>query len=266
MNCTVCGIPALLSLVLVASQANGAVIFEDDFESYATTTAMNVVWANGGTADISTSVGNPGHSMSHSGLAASFSGGNTHAVTLPGVTVPVAGTLSLSVDIYDDGIIPLFSINNKRTTIGMRSGSSNIVEMGMYNDPSAYAFRLINFASGNPNWVAFSGITDDSGGPLSNLPQQGWHRFNVIFTETQATFTLDLGSTGIINATETVPVTLNPVGFTQLRLGGPSDLSSASGGVFFDNVSLVAVPEPSTFALLLCSLLTLVGRCNDLAS
>lgn len=235
---------ALIVSLGFCSVSLATTIFSDDFESYADTTAMNAVWANGGTATLDPNQGNPGSSLFHPGSAGSFSGGNTNTVSVAGLTPTTANPIVYSADIYDDG-----TSGNKRVTAGLRAAAgANLFEMGMYNNPSHYAVRVV---LPGPSWLAFSNIVDDGGSPISNSPVVGWHRYQVTLDGTQATFTLDLGSTGIINATEIVPVAFNG-GFPldQIRLGGPSDFSSAGGGANFDNVSLAVVPEPTTLALL----------------
>ena len=244
--------PGILALAIVASlavTAQATTIFSDDFESYADTAAMNAVWNNGGSATLDTGLGNPGNSMSHPGTSGSFSGENTNSISF-GPIVPVGSeVLSYSADIYDDG-----TSGNKRVTAGLRAAAAaNLVEMGMYNDPTHYSYRTILFGSpnGGGNWAAFADIVDDSGVAIDNAPVEGWHRYNVEITGSSATFTLDLNSDGNINATAVVPVDINPAGFDIIRLGGPSDLSSAGGGANFDNVSLTFIPEPATW-LLVC--------------
>lgn len=240
---------SLFSLALLAggllclSSANAATIFSEDFESYADTTAMNTVWANGGSATLDLALGNPGQSLSHPGTAGSYTGGNTNSVSFAGITPTAAVPVVYSVDIYDDT-----ASANKRVTAGLRAAAgANIFEMGMYNNPTHFAVRTV---LPGPSWVAFTNITDDGGSAIENEPVEGWHRYQVILDGTNATFTLDLGSTGIINATTILPATFN-VNFPldSIRLGGPSDFSSAAGGANFDNISLSTVPEPSTLLL-----------------
>lgn len=226
----------LVAVVFSVGQTQAGTVFSDDFESYADTTAMQVVWGAAGLGTLDTVLGNPGQSMAHPA-------GTDNIVTVPVQQASAANPLVYTADIFDDG-----TSANKRFTAGLRfSGVANLLEMGMYNSPSHYAVRAVlpGFS-----WVAFSAITDDGGTPILNAPVVGWHRFQVIHDGTNATFTLDLGSTGIINATEVLAAAWNANGVDSIRLGGPSNLSSAGGGGNFDNVSLVVIPEPSTLALL----------------
>ena len=240
--------------VLSACVANGATIFSEDFESYADTAALGGVWSLGdGTLD--TVAGNPGQSLNHPGTAGSFTGGNTNSYSFAQVQPGAGEKLIFSADIYDDG-----ASSNKRTTAGLRlAAGANIIEMGMYNSADHYSYRSILFGSGDPSWVSFSGMVDDAGQPMDNLPVAGWHTFTAEIYPFSIEFSLDLNGDGNINGTATVPVAGGTDGFDIIRLGGPSDLSSAGGGVNFDNISLTMVPEPATASLLGLSLLSLVG-------
>lgn len=242
---------ALSLTAVLASAAFAQVIVDEDFESYADTAALGGVWSLGPGPDsgtLDTGFGNGGQSLSHSGLGGSFSGNNTNSISFAPVLVGPGEVLNYSVDIYDDG-----TAANKRVTAGLRfSGAANLIEMGMYNSPSHYAVRTILFdaPNGGDNWVAFSNMVDDGGNAISNAPVVGWHTFAVSITDTTATFTLDLNGDGNINATSVASITQNANGFDIVRLGGPSDLSSAAGGANFDNVSLELIPEPSSLALI----------------
>ncbi len=238
---------ALTVMAMVPLAANAQVILEEDFESYADTAGLGGTWSLGdGTLD--TGFGNPGQSLSHPGTGGSFTGANTNSFSFPSVTPTGAEYLSFSADIYDDA-----SSANKRTTAGIRTAAgANLIEMGMYNNPSHYVYRVILFGNaGNPSWVAFDSMVDDAGMPMTNSPVAGWHTFSVDISATEASFSLDLNGDGNINATAVVPIEFNAAGGMDIiRLGGPSDLSSAGGGVSFDNISLSLVPEPASLALL----------------
>ena len=235
----------LATAVFAMGQAQAATIFSDDFEGYADTTAMQAVWGAAGLGTLDPNNGNPSQSMAHPG-------GTDNIVTVPVQQASAATPLVYTADIYDDG-----TSANKRFTAGLRSASvANLLEMGMYNSPSHYAVRAV---LPGPSWVAFSSITDDGGNAINNAPVQGWHRFQVVLDGSTATFTLDLGSTGIINATEVLAAAWNAAGVDSIRLGGPSNLSSGGGGGNFDNVSLVSIPEPATGLLAVLSSLGMVA-------
>ncbi|BDS06474.1 hypothetical protein NT6N_15140 [Oceaniferula spumae] len=241
-------IPSLVVIAVLAGGLKSAdaatVIFSDDFESYSDTASMQTVWGAAGLGSLNTTFGNSGQSMSHPG-------GTDNIITIGTQQATASEPLIYTVDIYDDG-----ASANKRLTAGLRSaGVANLLEMGMYDDPNHYAVRAV---LPGPNWVAFDNIMDDGGNPIANAPVVGWHRFQVVLDGTDATFTLDLGSTGIVNATTVLAASWHPNGVDSIRLGGPSSLSSAGGGGFYDNVSLVSVPEPTSTCLLMISAMTMV--------
>ena len=216
---------ASLALVLGAtlSSAQATTIVSDDFESYADTAAMQAVWGATGAGTLDTAFGNPGKSMRQNGAT-------QNQMTIAPLIPTAADPIAFSVDIYDDG-----TSANKRMTAGLRnSAAANLFEMGMYNSPNHYAVRAV---LPGPSWVAFTGLVDDAGNPITNSPVAGWHTFKMVLDGTNAIFTLDLNGDGNINGTVNVPVVFNtasPINTVRLGLG----LSSAGGGVNFDNVSL----------------------------
>lgn len=246
---------ALAAPVLCAAQ----VLVLEDFESYADTTALGGVWSLGdGTLD--TANGNPGQSLDHPGTGGSFTGANTNSLSFASVYPGPGETLLFQADIYDDG-----NSNNERNTAGLRAAAgANIIEMGHYNSPSHYAIRTVLFGAGSDgSYVAFPNIVDDAGDPIADQTSiVGWHTYTAAITDSDVTFTLDLNADGNINSTIVASITQNAAnGFDIIRLGGPSDLGSANGGVKFDNVSLALVPEPTSALLALAAMCGLgLGR------
>lgn len=245
---------AAAAAILPALCANAATIVMEDFESYADDAALAGVWSLGD-GSLDNVLANPGQSLYHPGTGASFSGANTNSISFAEVAPGPGEKLIFSADIYDNG-----ASANKRTTAGLRKAAgANIIELGMYNSPSHYAYRSILFGPGDPSWVAFSNIVDDDGMPIDNEPVAGWHRFSAVISETNIDFSLDLNADGVINATASVAIAPVDPGFDIIRLGGPSDLSSGGGGVNIDNVSLVRTPEPNAIGLAL-----VLGSCGVL--
>ena len=241
-------VKCLLSLGAVAcltlATSSNAQIISDNFESYANTAALVAAWP-GGPATLDTANGNPGQSAFHPG-------GVVNSRTFTAVNPTDAMPLSLSVDIFDDGLSA-----NKRISTGLRSGASNIIELAMFNAPAHYAFRLINFTSGNPNWVAFDTLGQSG---VANAPAVRWNRFGALIGDTMTTFTLDLNADGSIDATHVVNAVPAAAGFSDLRFGGPSNLASAGGGANFDNITLVQVPEPTALGAVALGALGLLAR------
>lgn len=244
--------------LLAPLTASGMSIVDEDFESYADTATLGGTWSLGdGTLD--TTLGNPGNSLNHPGTGGSFTGANTNSLSFASVYPAAGETLIFSADIYDDG-----NSNNERNTAGLRaSAGANIIEMGHYNSPSHYAIRTVLFGGGSDaSYVAFPNIVDDLGAPVADATAViGWHTYTAEITDSGITFSLDLNGDGNINSTINASVTQNAAfGFDIVRLGGPSDLGSAAGGVNFDNISLELVPEPSTALLATLGLAGLARR------
>lgn len=209
-------------------------IVAEDFEGYADTAAMQVNWGAAGLGSLDTGFGNPGQSAAHPGGAV-----NTWQTAF---SITPSGTekIVLTADIYDDG-----GSNNERATVGLRTGANPLFEMGHYNGTSEHYHVRVLGMYGSDNWQPLqSGLRTSSGQPA------GWNRYEATFTNTSLTVTLDLGADGSIDGTFT---SLGNPGnaFTDLRFGGPSNLSSAGGGIFVDNISLstMVVPEPSSVAI-----------------
>lgn len=220
----------------IAPLSAGVVLIQEDFEGYANTAAFQAVWGNAGLGTLDTAAGNPGQSAAHPGGA-----DNTRTFTTFNPTA--TEHLRLTGQIYDDG-----TSSNKRMSIGLRNtvNSENIIELGFYNGGSHYVARAVNFVGTNPNWTAFPG---------SGSPVVGWHTYSVEISDTTVAFSLDLGSNGSIDSTQSFTIAATAAGFSQLRIGGPSNLSSAGGGAKFDNLRLetITVPEPTSAGV--CALL-----------
>ena len=241
-------VAAFLVFAVGQSTASAAEIFCDDFESYSTTADMQAVWGAAGLGTLDTVNGNPGQSMNHPGGTA-----NEHSIPLTPATDE--DPLCWEFDFYDDGV------GNKRVTGALRdvngsaTGNQAFWEMGRYNsvnDPesgltvSGYAIRHV-FVGGSPagaaGWLTFVG---------NPAAQIGWHHFSATIGATSALFELDLGDDGTVDASRTITMTAGAGKlYNLLRLGGPSNVSSAGGGAKFDNlcVGCVVIPEPATMAL-----------------
>jgi len=234
----VCRIAALgVASSAMLSVASAQIIVNENFDSYADTAAMQVNWGATGLGTLDAGFGNLGQSASHLGGTVNSWIGSAFSLT------PSASqNIVLTADIYDDG-----TSANERITVGLRNGANPLFEMGHYNSTTEqYHVRVLSFA-GNEGWVALApGLVTSSGQPA------GWNRYEATFSLTGLTVTLDLGADGSIDGTFSslgVP-SANP--FTDLRFGGPSGLTSAGGGAWFDNIRLEAVqvvPEPGSLTL-----------------
>ena len=101
--------------------------------------------------------------------------------------------------------------------------------------------RITTFPGASPGWIPIG----------AGAAQQGWHTWEATFTGSDITVTLDLMSDATIDATHVEPlVGAYTTGLGVVRLGGPSNLSSAGGGGNFDDIYLAQIPEPATLTLL----------------
>lgn len=249
---------AIMAIGAASSTHAATILVSEDFESYADTAAMTAVWGGGlGTLDTSNSF---------SGSQSAFHpGGTVNSRTDFGSVAPSAThDLVLSARIYDDAVL-----NTDRITVGLRTGAAPLFEMGRYLDNTIgfpennpYGIRALSMGNGitpSPNWQPFL----SGGNPIDSVA--GWHTYEATFSIANGvTVTLDLGSDGTIDST------LHFAGdgasefnnFTDLRFGGPSNLSSAGGGANFDDIQLALVPvipEPTSLLLVGMMGLTLTG-------
>lgn len=245
------------------SAAQAGFSFFDNFEGYADTAAMTApgAWGDGQDAGqspagtLATSGGNPGQGMLHNG-------GETNRHAIPALSPAAGQPLVWEFDFVDPG-----TSSNRRITGGLRVGTSaTILEMGSYNNAdnpdnpggpnvAGYAYRT----------VSIGGPAGDAGGwfvwPGNPSVTAGTHHFRATILPTSITFDLDLGADGTIDTTSTISTNdTSAVGWTVMRIGGPSDLSSAGAGGVFDNVSLQQVPEPGALVLLGLGALAMLRR------
>ncbi|QDU35243.1 hypothetical protein KS4_33240 [Poriferisphaera corsica] len=226
----------------IATSASAAVIVEDNFDSYSDTAAMQAVWGDAGLGTLvdATTVGGSGNAMSHNG-------GQVNSIALDNLAPTASTNVVLSGTYYDDGV------GNKRISIGLRNGANPLFEFGIYNNPSGYATRIVNFPGASPSWVQ-----------IEKTQVEGWHSFNIEFGLDSITSVFDISSDGedLYETTTDLSGDAWASGFGELRIGGPSNYSSTGGGLIFDNIKLetVAVPEPASLALLSLGALVALRR------
>jgi len=241
----------LLCLSSVVAQAD-TVIVNENFESYADNAALRAQWVpnqspNNGYLWSTNMFANP-DAFPSGGNGVDHIGGNVMVWNTPLSLQPSATqNVVLEADIYDNA-----TSANKRMSIGLRQnvGIANLFEMGAWQAAPApyYSFRMVGFPGAqlppeaDGGWVKLTNMVDDQGSPITNNgPVLGWHRFRVVFAETGATITLDLNRDGNINGTAVIPLGYAAGGFENLRIGSPSGVTSAGGGLVFDNVKLTLI-------------------------
>lgn len=248
-----CGIISVACLPSSRAQ----ILINETFDSYADTAAMNANWTRvqgaGNVATLDTLLGNPGQSGRHDGTAAATGWTGSSISVTPTDSAP----LRLTADLWYSGA------SNQRNTVGLRNGASPLFEVGFYNDgalsATGLAVRVLNFA-GNNNWVELKSYGDlGTGGGTEQ-----WIRVEATFTGTALALTYDLGANGSVDGSfnSSGAGYANP--FNSLRFGGPSALTSATGGFNVDNIKLEVIPEPSTLALTAFGALSLgmLARCR----
>lgn len=241
----------LLGAVALANAANAQVKFFDDFEGYADQAAFNAAWNVG--------VGGGGGVILSTDQASSASHSVQQDVTNRSSGkdfTPVSGSdaqpLEWSFKFYDST-----QEANLRQFATIRDNApalAQLVALGAYNDTTLtkdlftgasvtaadlntyYACRVA-FSPG-PNWF----ILNTPGVPTRST---GWHELKAVFGDTTVDFFVDgiLGMADVKYANAAGAIT-----FDRVTVG--SGLSSANGVGFYDDVSVVVVPEPATFALL----------------
>ncbi len=237
-----------------SAMASWNVLFSENFESYNNTTDMQTVWTPYWEAGVFvTQIDDDVNGTPEvAGKFAYHPGGGYDYINLPSSVVPTDYQwLRLSVDIYDndtslDPYAPL-SPAVKRATLGMRNSTvgENILELGMYAATAHYAYRAILFddPGAEPNWDAWDLGTEQVDGqtlPVNRFRGAGWIRYTVTIAPTMLVFDIDLGRDGKIDGsiTYTSGVTTTANGYDQIRFGGPSGVTSAGGGVTYDNILL----------------------------
>lgn len=240
----------VLGVGTLSRPTSAAVILQDNFDGYTSTSDMQSKWGSAGVGTLDTTKGNPGNSIAFANLGATAVTSNQRSISLTGPSD--AQPIIWQFDFLDDGV------GNKRLTGALRdvggSGTGNqaFLEMGRFNsinDPesgttiSGYGMRtaFIGGPSANSGWIDFVG------NPAAHA---GWNRFTATIGATSITFTLDFDADGTIDASRTVTVSDGGKLYNLVRFGGPSDVSSAGGGGNFDNLSITTAPEPACFGLI----------------
>ena len=241
--------PALFAQgVIVLSQ----VIVNEPFD-YADDTALAQNWTMGTTPSpspltLNTTVGNPSPSVNNPGTSTAV---NRWTASTFSLTPTDTNPIRLTADIISDGAV------GSVTTVGLRTGANPLFEMGLY--------RIFDNVQTGPTSAEATATTSGIGIRALSIGQdlnlQDWvkmgeyytgsARFETTFTELSVNTRIDLGIDGSWDLEYTETGT-TPIGaFTDLRIHSPATTGTGTSGAIVDNVRLevLAVPEPSTFAL-----------------
>jgi len=218
----------------------------ETFESYANTAAMQAVWGNTGVGILET---DPLLAFDGNNNAFHPGGAVNSRTDFGTVDATVTDNLILEAVIFDPGS----GVDNDRVTVGLRGGPFPLFEMGRWNNDAHYAIRANTMGNGIGTAVDTTGATTGGGGGWLNfevenelmelvpLPSEtGWHTYKAIFSITGGlTVTIDLQSDGSIDSTLQIDGdgTTAFGGFSDLRFGGPSNVSSTDFAAF-DNIRL----------------------------
>ncbi|HEV2295208.1 MAG TPA: PEP-CTERM sorting domain-containing protein [Tepidisphaeraceae bacterium] len=224
-------------MALGGASASGGLV--ETFESYNSTAEMQAVWAPVGGPGVLDTTRNstPGgsKSFSHTPLDGTNSPGTQHIRTFAGETTAAGAPIIFEVSVYDDG-----STSGSRMFAELRdsSGAGRILGLGVHNstddgDGIVDTYHLRQALGAGPT---------DQYLDLPGTKSVGWHDFRMVITPTEIRASVDG------NAERVVSFDSAGIIYSQMRLGGPSGVTS-NGGVNFDDIS-VAVPEPTSLALL----------------
>jgi hypothetical protein len=229
-----------------ASHASAALIFSDNFDSYADDDALATNWplAQGTTTDsyLATDSNDPSNKFVQQGVTV---GRRDRAITpfVPTTTTPL--TVKFTFIDQTGAASGIRQYNQVLANTGA-GALGQLIAMGEYNaatnqDNSKYQARV---AFNSVNW--FNLNTARSAGP---------HDFTEEIFSDHVNFYVD----GVLDTTQTFTSDISG-GFNAVRIG--SGLTSAGGGAGFDNfvVSTDAVPEPASLGLIALGGLTLLRR------
>ena len=235
----------LAGVCLLAASATASANLVENFESYPDTASMIAAWSAAGAPAAGTVLNTDSSQYM-------FHPGGAVAARLFGPLQATAGNIVWEADIIDNGV------GNKRVTTGLRDNGGGasltaLLEMGRYNSFTGglqgYGVRTV-FLPGSTDWQRFPNVSITA----------GRHHLAALITPSDITFTIDLNDDGTIDDTLVIAAASNATNYNIVRLGGPSGLSSAGGGLGFDDVSIQQVPEPVSLALLALGALALRRR------
>lgn len=252
----------LVGVLALASGANAAIIFSDDFDSYADQAAFNAAWnvglAGGGGTLSTEQAYSPSNSIKQ-GTTGQASGKDITACW--GTD---AQPLEWSFKFYDST-----QTANLRQFATIRDNApslAQLVAMGAYNDSTLtkdahtgasttaallntyYAVRVA-FSPGT-NWFILNG-------PGAPTRSTGWHELKAVFKDTTVEFYVD-GVNALSDVTTSYAASAGAISFDRVTVG--SGLSSANGVGYYDDVLVNQVPEPATLLLVAFGGLAIMRR------
>ena len=234
---------AAVATALLGAPAPAAVIFDDNFDGYADTAALDAVWGKGGThTDAQTFLDNGPAGSANTSKAVHHTARAYRVRFSDGVAPTAADPLVVEYDLYDAAGSTDTAANEYNQALAKNAagaltqlvamGKSSLVPAGSGGtDFSKYQARI---AFGSVNWFN-----------LNAARSVGWHTFTAeIFPDT-INFYVD----GVLDSTKTFTGGVGDA-FSEFRIG-PAGLSARAEEAYYDNFSVTTgvVPEPAAVGL-----------------
>jgi hypothetical protein len=272
---------AAIAFGAAASAAHGAVLLSDNFDGYADQAAFEAAWPAIGTVAPTSAVLSTAQSVSAPnsiqvpGTATTGQNRNRRSFTETG-TVSAGNSLVWSFDFYDSAPTgsPQRNYSNLQDSTAP-AATNQLIAMGFNNNQTGansggqyYMARILGYTvptTADPD----GGPTESVGGAgaffklndfISPNRSLGWHNLKAIIStddgnSTDYAFYVD---NILAERVDNVGTAASIRSYDNIALG--SGLSNGSTEAFFDNVSLEAVPEPGSLALLGLGGLGLLAR------
>ncbi|MEX2138044.1 MAG: PEP-CTERM sorting domain-containing protein [Pirellulales bacterium] len=219
---------------------SGQTLLQDSFDGYADQAAFQAVWTTIGATPSGTLTSSQSVSAPNSINYATAAQRNERSFAESGLpNIATGNIVRFSFDFFDSnsGLAPYRQYANLQDGAAP-STSGQLISMGLNNNLTSAAeggnFYMARILGHNTN--AYFKLNDNP----ALLRSTGWHNLAVEISDADYRFFVD----GAL--AETIPNTLTLRSYDVVRLG--SGLSSTAEA-FFDNVSVQAIPEPGTLAL-----------------
>lgn len=221
------------TLSLLTGSAQGQV--SDTFQSYADDAALTTVWPRAsGTAASIFLAPDPANAANQT-IEQTTAAGRLRYTLASGLTPSDANPLAFSFDFYD----PLGAVGTSGRIYGEvrnSAAATGLLAAGVYNSANTGVYDVNKYQARNA----------DNGGwvQLEVDRSVGWHNFRFEISGNSANLFVD----NVLQTSFTDRSLTGGVAYDWIHVG--SGLTGSTPG-YFDNVSLSAIPEPSTVALLM---------------
>jgi PEP-CTERM motif-containing protein len=225
------------------SQTDGAILLQDNFDSYANQTAFQTFWAPATTtATLDTTLAFSGTQSVQAGTAAQR---NSRGFT--GTTPTSSTAVEFSFRFYDSDATAAAYREYAEIDSGAATSSGQLFALGMNNNivSSNYMARVLGADGGTGSGAFFKldGTGTPNAGNAALTRTTGWHELKVDIKGASADFYVD----GLLARTGITGYTVRSM--DTIKVG--SNLTAGKSANFDDVlVQTVAVPEPATLGLL----------------